>query len=968
MFVVMHCGGLPFNGETVKTHSLGGSETAAYYVARELARMGHKVTIFTSFPEGSESDGVRYEWAGQVSEAHPLGERFGFYAENTPHDICIIQRNPQAFSRKYASKINLLWLHDLALQRVKAPMLGQAWNIDGFLTVSEWHKRQVVAEWGLNPDRVYAIQNGIDPALFQPAPHANRNQYQLVYSSRPERGLEHLVRPGGIMERLADTPYRLTVCGYDNVTPQMEPLYRYLWQRCDELPNVENVGALTKAQLADLMSNAGALCYPTEFEEVSCITAMEAMAAGLPMITSAQAALPETCEGAGVRLIPLRDGMADEDAFVSYLRDQFQSDAARMHDEQIAAARRFDWANSAGMIVDIARQQFARASRVSLAHHFIRHSDIPAFEFAGGESVPGTLGAALADEYRRAYAFYRNDTFAQHYADYYAYEAARGVVYGPEDVTHTSRFRAVAGKIADNIKPGMRVLDYGCAHGHYTIPLARAFPDAQFVGIDLAESNVAKARAWAESEGVRNVQFLVGNATDSPIPDAFDAIIAAEVAEHVANPIALIDNLAKSLTADGLIVLTTPYGPWEAQGYHEHRYWRAHLHHFERRDLHEAFGHHPGFGIVAAPSGLSKFGSVLGSYITAFRRPVAPSKPINLERKIAETMPDATLSVCMIVKDAEADIARCLKPLTAIAQQFVIRVDSATSDSTRAILAEYAERFPLIDWQMFEGGPVADIGFAAARNETLARAECDWIMWIDSDEVLFGGDNLLRMLRNNQYNGYAIKQHHLSAEPLGVIKTDLPCRVFRNHAGIKFFGVVHEHPEQEMNKGLGHVCLAEGVQIIHHGYTTEGVRRGRFSRNIGLLERDRAENPDRVLGKFLWLRDLAQMCQYDEESGRADPRVFEARTREGIDLWAGLLNDGHTRLAVDALPYYSQLCRYMPSSFEFGFQVDASKLNGGAHPETAQRIAGTFHDKELAFALQRKVSEERMIGFDSRYF
>jgi len=37
MFIVMHCGGMPFNGDTVKTRSLGGSESAAYYMAKELA-------------------------------------------------------------------------------------------------------------------------------------------------------------------------------------------------------------------------------------------------------------------------------------------------------------------------------------------------------------------------------------------------------------------------------------------------------------------------------------------------------------------------------------------------------------------------------------------------------------------------------------------------------------------------------------------------------------------------------------------------------------------------------------------------------------------------------------------------------------------------------------------------------------------------------------------------------------------
>ena len=49
------------------------------------------------------------------------------------------------------------------------------------------------------------------------------------------------------------------------------------------------------------------------------------------------------------------------------------------------------------------------------------------------------------------------------------------------------------------------------------------------------------------------------------------------------------------------------------------------------------------------------------------------------------------------------------------------------------------------------------------------------------------------------------------------------------------------------------------VKIAHYGYKDEGTRKERFARNLPLILRDREENPERILGKFLWLRDLAQM-------------------------------------------------------------------------------------------------------------
>ena len=117
MDIVIHSMGMPFNGDTLKTKSLGGSESAAYYQAMELARRGHKVTVFTTTQEETFTDGVRFCSLGQPTEAEPLGNAFTHYAANTPHDVLIIQRHPLAFHRKWASKVNLFQMHDLALHR-----------------------------------------------------------------------------------------------------------------------------------------------------------------------------------------------------------------------------------------------------------------------------------------------------------------------------------------------------------------------------------------------------------------------------------------------------------------------------------------------------------------------------------------------------------------------------------------------------------------------------------------------------------------------------------------------------------------------------------------------------------------------------------------------------------------------------------------------------------------------------------
>ena len=120
--------------------------------------------------------------------------------------------------------------------------------IDGILTVSEMHKKQVGEAWGINPNIVHPIQNGVDLSLFEGDVDTESNtefnhrclshdkEFKLLYTSRPERGLEHLVKPDGVMARLAkEKPEaHLYVCGYENTTPQMEGYYKASWQRCEQ--------------------------------------------------------------------------------------------------------------------------------------------------------------------------------------------------------------------------------------------------------------------------------------------------------------------------------------------------------------------------------------------------------------------------------------------------------------------------------------------------------------------------------------------------------------------------------------------------------------------------------------------------------------------------------------------------------------------------------------------------------------
>lgn len=85
-----------------------------------------------------------------------------------------------------------------------------------------------------------------------------------------------------------------------------------------------------------------------------------------------------------------------------------------------------------------------------------------------------------------------------------------------------------------------------------------------------------------------------------------------------------------------------------------------------------------------------------------------------------------TISICMIVKNEEKHLARCLDSLRDLWDELII-VDTGSTDNTRKIAAEYTSH--VYDYQWRDD-------FAHARNYAFSLAQCDYIYAPDADEVL----------------------------------------------------------------------------------------------------------------------------------------------------------------------------------------------------------------------------------------
>lgn len=272
--------GKPWNGDTLAHSSLGGSETAVIYIARGLAALGHEVIVFTRDVPGVFDDVVYMPFEKARNTLYTL-----------PLDILVCSRDPLPLIWQHRAAATILWHHDMPNQPMPAP------TVDVFVSQTQ---QRYYEQFGLVPEgRGVTIYNGVDNALFLP-PAAVRSltaedTVRLAWTSNPERGLWHAAEVLRLVKQ--QFPHtNLHVFGRNSV---------YGWDSSYEgnfLPLVWEDGlvlheSLSKADLAVALQQMDMWVYPTWWPETYCIAAVEAQAAGLPIVASNLAALQETVRG-----------------------------------------------------------------------------------------------------------------------------------------------------------------------------------------------------------------------------------------------------------------------------------------------------------------------------------------------------------------------------------------------------------------------------------------------------------------------------------------------------------------------------------------------------------------------------------------------------------------------------------------------------------------------------------------------
>ncbi len=283
---------------TLNTTGIGGSETAVVEIARRFAADGWRVDVYNG---AGHMEGV-YDDVGYWDP-----ERY----QREVADAFVSWRQPRKLDTG-DHRACLLWCHDLNYGPLDTHVMTE-W--DRVLGVSQWHAQMLKRYYDL--DGVGYVPNGINLERFTAKP-VERVPMRVVYASSPDRGLLRLLQlwpaivaaePGATLE---------VAYGWDNLDKAIASGRGDLAAfkaRVEHLlattPGVTWHGRLPQDKLAQLYGSADAWCYPSSFLEVSCISAMEAMAGGAVPVASACGALRETIGDAGI-LIP---GMPEERSF-----------------------------------------------------------------------------------------------------------------------------------------------------------------------------------------------------------------------------------------------------------------------------------------------------------------------------------------------------------------------------------------------------------------------------------------------------------------------------------------------------------------------------------------------------------------------------------------------------------------------------------------------------------------------------
>lgn len=262
-----------------------------------------------------------------------------------------------------------------------------------------------------------------------------------------------------------------------------------------------------------------------------------------------------------------------------------------------------------------------------------------------------------------------------------------------------------------------------------------------------------------------------------------------------------------------------------------------------------------------------------------------------------------SLSLCMIVKDEEKTLERCLNSVKTFIDEIII-VDTGSIDSTKEIAKKFGSKIYDFKW-------IND--FSAARNYSFSKATSDYIMWLDGDDYI-KEENIEKIEKT--FQNFDISWDYISAKYVlsrtvsgEISSSSRRNRIVRRAYRFKWIGNVHEYLDVF---GNGH---AEDFQVEH------GKVKKYTNRNLNIFkEMEKNEKQFTPRDIFYYANELKDNFYYEDAINKYGAFL---NTKKG---WIEDVKTSYVRI-IDCLKFLDKKDEIPTIAFEsFKYDVPRAEI------------------------------------------
>lgn len=211
---------------------------------------------------------------------------------------------------------------------------------------------------------------------------------------------------------------------------------------------------------------------------------------------------------------------------------------------------------------------------------------------------------------------------------------------------------------------------------------------------------------------------------------------------------------------------------------------------------------------------------------------------IDYKRKEDIMERNKTVSLCMIVKNEERYLGKCLESVKDLVDEMII-VDTGSTDKTVEIAKKMGASVYHYEW---------DNDFSKARNYSLSHAKMDWILLMDGDDAFCreDRDKYITLVNSSKKDGHFFKTlSYVGDLPGKDVVMNLNLRLINNNKGYCFKGAIHEQIICNNQPTDYSKFSSEDIRVFHYGYLLKVIsEKNKRKRNIEIIQSELEKDPN----------------------------------------------------------------------------------------------------------------------------